>query len=115
MSDGRESVRGRRREEVLHRVDTSDDLINLLQMLSGHITDGEVVGDRWRDVIRVSVCRPVDGVVVSGLEQFLEPVRRLNQVRKSERNPHVDVGGGSGEVSDFIEHHLMGQARREAD
>ena len=115
MCDRREGVGGRRREEVLHRVNTSDDLINLLQMLSGHVTDGEVVGDRWRDVIRIGVGRPVDGVVVSGLEQFLEPVRRMNQVRKSERDSHVDVGGGGGEVSDFIEHHLMGQARRETD
>ena len=115
MCDGRESVRGPRREEILHRVDTCDDLIHLLQMLSGYVTNGEVVGDRRRDVIRISVGRPVDGVVVSGLEQFLEPVRRVNQVRKSKRDSYVDVGSSSGEVSDFVEHHLMGQARRKTD
>ena len=86
LSNGRVSIRRGRRKEKLNGVNLSDDLVHLLQVLSRYITNGEVVGERGRGVVRVGIGCLVDGVIVSGLEQFLEPVGS-----KSEPGPKIEV------------------------
>ena len=81
-------------------------------MLERHIFDGEVIGESRSHIILVSFQGSINGCVVAVLEKFLETVSRVEEVGEAKGYSYVDVGSSSGEVSDFIEHHLMGQTRR---
>ena len=105
-------VGGGGREEKLYRVDPGDDLLDLLQMLERHVSDGEVVGERRRRVIGVDTSGSVDGSIVPFLKKVLEAVRGVGEIGETERDSYVNVGGSGGEVANLIEDNLMGLARR---
>ena len=110
----RVGVGGGGREEKLDRVDPIDDLVDLLQMLERHVPDGEVVGERRSQVVRVSFSGSIGGSVVPFLKEILEAVCGIGEVSETKRYSYVHVGGGGSKMSNLIEDNLMGLARRQA-
>ena len=92
----RVGVGGGGREEKLDRVDPIDDLVDLLQMLERHVPDGEVVGERRSQVVRVSFSGSIGSCVVSFLKEVLETVSGVGEVSETERYSYVNVGSSGG-------------------